>query len=316
MRAFGGGGRTTPLDVRFNKLDLNLLVALDALFTHTNVSRAAEQLNMSQSSMSNALARLRDYFDDELLVQVGRRMELTPRAEVLKDAVKDLLLRVDSTITAQPMFDCATSQRTFTVLTADYVSATLLPRVLSLARREAPQVRFEIRPLLVPQPAHALERGEADLLIIAADYRSLEHPSELAYRDDWQCMVWAEHPTLRASITREQYLAADHLVVHPTVQAQALDSQLLQAAGIARREAVHTFSFTTQPSMVVGTDLVATLHGRLAREAALSLPVRCCPLPLPLPPIEVVIQWHKYRGQDPGLMWLRQVIARAAAELA
>jgi DNA-binding transcriptional LysR family regulator len=88
--------------MRFNKLDLNLLVALDALFRLRSVSRAAEQLHMSQSALSSSLARLREYFDDELLVQVGRQMELTPRAEVLREAVRDVLVRVDTTITAMP----------------------------------------------------------------------------------------------------------------------------------------------------------------------------------------------------------------------
>ena len=88
--------------MRFNKLDLNLLVALDAMLAERSISKAAERLHLSQSAMSNALARLRDYFDDELLVQVGRKLELTPRAETLKESVRDVLVRVDSAILAQP----------------------------------------------------------------------------------------------------------------------------------------------------------------------------------------------------------------------
>src|ERR1700733_5920685 len=99
--------------MRVNKLDLNLLVALDALLTLKNVSRAAERLNVSQSAASNALARLRSYFNDALLVRVGRRMELTPRAEGLQDPLKDVLLRVEATVDSRPQFNAKESNRQF-----------------------------------------------------------------------------------------------------------------------------------------------------------------------------------------------------------
>lgn len=97
--------------MRFKNLDLNLLVALDLLLKERNISRAAEKLHITQSAMSNALARLRDYFGDELLVQVGRRMELTPRAELLREPVRDILVRIESSVTATPRFDPAESDR-------------------------------------------------------------------------------------------------------------------------------------------------------------------------------------------------------------
>src|SRR5205085_11334612 len=99
--------------MRFNKLDLNLLVALDAMLAERNISRDAERMHMSQSAMSNALARLRLYFEDELLVQIGRRMELTPRAEALQDIVRDVLVRVDAGVLTSPSFDFARSDREF-----------------------------------------------------------------------------------------------------------------------------------------------------------------------------------------------------------
>ena len=106
--------------MRLNKLDLNLLVALDAMLTETSITVAAQRLHMSQSAMSNALGRLRDHFQDKLLVQVGRRMEITPRGLVLREAVRDVLMRIDTTIAAQPEFDPAKSEREFTLLVSDY----------------------------------------------------------------------------------------------------------------------------------------------------------------------------------------------------
>ena len=146
--------------MRFNRLDLNLLVALDALLVERSITKAAERLNLSPSATSNALSRLREYFDDELLVQVGRRMEPTPRAQGLQDAVRDVLVRVDSAIAIQPNFDPATSDRVFRIFVSDYTQMVLLPHVLTLADAARCTARFEFLPQ-VSNPVSELERGEA-----------------------------------------------------------------------------------------------------------------------------------------------------------
>ena len=130
--------------MRFNKLDLNLLVALDHLLHLRSVSGAAARMNMTQSAMSNALLRLRDYFDDDLMVKIGRRMELTPRAETLKDAVRDVLVRVEWTIATTSEFDPAQSDRQFNILVSDYTLATLDPASSRLpeARRRSGSTSF------------------------------------------------------------------------------------------------------------------------------------------------------------------------------
>src|SRR5271157_2586424 len=128
--------------MRFNKLDLNLLVALDHLLNLRSVSEAAARMNMTQPAMSNALLRLRGYFDDDLLVKIGRRLELTPRAEALRDAVRDVLVRVEWTIATTADFDPTRSDRQFNVLVSDYTLATLAPKVLTLCRNTESTVRF------------------------------------------------------------------------------------------------------------------------------------------------------------------------------
>ena len=130
--------------MRFKKLDLNLLVALDALLTERNVTRAGERIYLSQSAMSNALSRLRQYFDDELLVPVGGKLELTPRAEVLHEAVKDVLLRIDTTVAAQPEFDPRTSDREFTMFVFPTFLAGMYPCYLEALELPA-GARFAMR---------------------------------------------------------------------------------------------------------------------------------------------------------------------------
>ena len=148
--------------MRFNKLDLNLLVALDALLAERNISRAGERLHLSQPAMSNALARLRSFFGDELLAAQGRQMVLTPRALGLIEPVRDVLMRIDSTITTPPLFDPAQSTRTFVLLLSDFTTAVFIPPLLEALYQQARGIRLELR-TLNDKPAEQLEQGDADL---------------------------------------------------------------------------------------------------------------------------------------------------------
>jgi DNA-binding transcriptional LysR family regulator len=298
--------------MRFNKLDLNLLVALDALLAERNITRAAERLHMSQSAMSNALGRLRDYFDDELLVQVGRKMEPTPRADVLREAVRDVLLRIDTSVAAPPEFDPSTSDREFTLFVSDYSMEVLFSHALELASQQRSKVRFRLLPQIA-QPYRALERGEADLLIIPKAYLSSEHPSDLLFTEEFVCAIWQDSQLARTELTIERYVEAGHVVMQPSETSQpAFEDWFVQRYGISRRNQVLTYSFGAMPFLVVGTELVATVHGRLARRLQPALPIKLVPVPLPMPLLEQSIQWHKYRSKDPGLVWLRSLIQRAA----
>jgi LysR family transcriptional regulator, nod-box dependent transcriptional activator len=301
--------------MRFNKLDLNLLVALDALLTERNITRAAARIHLSQSAMSNALGRLREYLDDELLVQVGRRMEPTPRADVLREAVRDLLLRIGTTVAALPQFDAATSEREFTLLVSDYSMETLIPHALARASRQRSTVRFRLLPQ-VAHPHRALERGEADLLIIPAAYLSPEHPSEVLFKEDFLCAMWRDSQIARGELTTERYVNARHIVMQPTETNQpAFEDWFVKQHGISRKNQVLTYSFGAMAFLVVGTELIATIHTRLARRLQAALPITLAPVPLPMPPLEQTMQWHKYRAQDPGLVWLRTLMQQAAVAM-
>lgn len=295
--------------MRFNKLDLNLLVALDALLTEESISRAAEKIHLSQSAMSNALARLREYFDDELLVQVGRKMELTSRAEGLKDAVRDILVRVDATVAAQPEYVPSQSNRLFRMLVSDYTMMTLMPHVLELAYRQAPGVRFDLRPQ-VSNPQRVLERGEADLLIIPRDFCSTEHPSEMLFEESFCCVLWNESNLTSGDMTAERYMAAGHVVVHPG-DGIALEDSFMQRLGIVRRVEASTFSFLSPAYLVVGTHRIAMMHSRLARQAARSLPITMRSMPVTMPKMEQCVQWHKHRTSDQGIAWVRALLKEA-----
>jgi DNA-binding transcriptional LysR family regulator len=301
--------------MRFNKLDLNLLVVLDALLTERNISRAAEKVHLSQSTLSHSLARLREYFEDELLVQVGRKMELTPRAEALRDPVRDVLVRIGMTIAVEPEFDPAQSDREFSVFVSDYSMEVLMPHLLALAHEQRSKVRFRFLPQTA-KPHRALERGEADMLLIPSGYCSPDHPTETLFQEHFHCVVWSESQLAGGELTIERYQEAGHVVMQPTDSEQpAFESWFVQRYGVSRRIDVTTYTFTSLPALVVGTELIATVHARLARRAAKSLPLTLFAPPLPMPAMEQAIQWHKYRTNDPGLVWLRFLLKHAALRM-
>lgn len=297
--------------MRFIKLDLNLLVALDALLTEGSVTRAAEKVHLGQSAMSNALTRLREYFDDDLLVQVGRKMEPTPRGMALKDPVRDVLIRIESAVIAQPAFDPSQSDREFRLTVSDYTNAVLVPHLLELAHRHSSKVRFQLLPQ-TDNPKRALENGEVDLLITPSQFVSDEHPSELLLSETFCCVIWRDSLLAHGAMTLERYLKQGHVVMEPS-HSQSYETRELEKQGIERRVEVKTFSFATAPRLVVGTSRIATLHRRLAVQAAAELPVAIKPLPMKIPALKQTMQWHKYRTNDLGIMWLRQTLLQAVA---
>ncbi|MDG0024738.1 LysR family transcriptional regulator [Trinickia sp. Y13] len=300
--------------MRFNKLDLNLLVALDALLSEQNISRAAEKIHLSQSAMSNALARLREYFNDELLVQVGRKMEPTPRAEALRNNVRDILVRVEATVTAQPEFLPAQANRLFRLFVSDYTMTTLMPHLFALAYAQAPGIRFELRPQ-VAYPHRLLERGEADILIIPKEYCSTEHPAEVLLEESFCCVVWDRSPLAHGEMTNERYMAAGHVVVQVGEGQTALEDWFMQRLGIVRRVEASTYSFLSPAYLLAGTDRIATMHRRLAEAASRSLPIVLRDVPVAVPTMEQSVQWHKHRTSDPGLTWLRGLLKEAVVEM-
>ncbi len=298
--------------MRFNKLDLNLLVALDVLLKERSVTRAAETLNLSASAVSNALSRLREYFDDELLVQIGRKMELTPRAESLEDSVRDLLLRVDSTLSPPSAFEPAASDRLFRIFASDYTQFVLAPALMTLAARQRSTVRFEFAPQ-VNHPHRFLERGEADLLIIPTGFMSPDHPREVLYQENFVCMVWRHGALAQGELDFDRYIAAEHVVMQPAGgRADAFEGWFLKRYGITRRVAVMTYSFVTLPALLVGTDRIATVHERVARRLVGAWPLEIRPTPTKIEPMEQAMQWHKFRTKDPALAWLRDLLTEAA----
>jgi len=289
--------------------DLNLLVALDALLTERNVTRAGNRLNLSQSAMSGALARLRHQFHDELLVPVGRQMVLTPVAEGLVAPVREILLQIRGTLGSKPQFDPATATRHLSLAVSDYVTEILLADVLRRARCEAPHITFELRPV-GRRAGEDLESGELDFLIAPEGYVSSSQPTDILFEDTYTCVVWSGNTTVGKTMTIEQYLDLGHVVVNVAGNEPPsnYDEQFLRRSNVKRRAEVSVPTFSLAPQLVVGTERIATITTRLAAKCAENLPLRLLPLPIAMPPMVEMLQWHKVHEYDPAHHWFRGLL--------
>jgi LysR family nod box-dependent transcriptional activator len=301
--------------MRFNRLDLNLLVALDALLTDQNITRASERLHLSQSAMSGALSRLREHFQDELLVQVGRRMTRTPLAESLAKPVRDILAQIQATVERRSSFDPATSDRRFSLMVSDYITTVLISHVLARAAREAPGIGFE---LLFPDSSQLeiLDSGEIDFLVTPREYISSDHPSLDLLDETYACVVWDQHPLAAGPVSFDQYVAMGHVVVRfGKSRVPSFDEWFFSRFGVSRRVDVVAQSFNAVPQLLIGTERVATMHRRLALHYQKLMPLRLLPPPIEIPRLTECLQWHKTHQDDGGIVWLRSLIKDVAAGL-
>lgn len=298
--------------MRFNGLDLNLLVALDALLDNPSVSQVALRLNLTQSAVSGALSRLREYFGDELLVRDGRRMILTARAQLLAPSVRGVLMQIRSTIATPTQFDPATTTRRFTIICSDYVAMTLVDRLIAFADREAPGATFHLMPMDL-HTAMVFDRGDVDLLITVETYLSADHPRRHLFEDEAVAICWRGNDRVGPDLTMAQFLEMGHVAAaFGDTQHPSFYEKQLAEIGIVRRLEVLTPSFSLVPFAVAGTRRLAVMHRRHAEFFAASLPLRVLPLPFALAPAVEVAQWHRHRGADAGLEWLLDTLTRLA----
>ncbi|OHC94278.1 MAG: hypothetical protein A3H25_13545 [Sphingomonadales bacterium RIFCSPLOWO2_12_FULL_63_15] len=302
--------------MRFKGLDLNLLVAFDALMVDRSVSRAAQRVNLSQPAMSNALSRLRAYFGDDLLIAHNKRMYPTPFAETLIPQVQAALATMESVVATSRHFDPATSSRTFRVMTSDYIAtAVLFPMITRLASA-APGVRVE---LLLPSQRRIelLDNGNIDLLITLEAYLTPELPSDFLLEDRYWLVGRADHPALVEGITLETMQAYEHVMV--AIGEERLPSfgdAYLDRIGIQRRVAMTAPNFAMLPWLLQETDWLTLMQGRLAHLMQRNFAIRIVPPPVPIPPLVEMAQYHVTRSNDPGLRWLIDTIRAQAADTA
>jgi LysR family transcriptional regulator, nod-box dependent transcriptional activator len=298
-------------------VDLNLLVVLDALLAERSVSKAGRRIGLSQSAMSAALARLRVVFRDPLLVRAGRSLALTQGAEELIIPIREILGRVEQTISDRPQFNPGTASRSFSISASDYATLVLLVPLVRRLVVEAPNVTIHILPRF-RDVAQVLKTGQADMVIEPRElFADLKFPSQALFSDRWLCAVDAKNPHVRNNrLTMKQYLQLPHLVYSIGTDRQLnLADQHVGQLGVRRRIDVTVESFLLVPFLLEGTQMVSLILERAARRLAGTTKVCILKPPLRLPDIHEALYWHPRHNSDPGHRWLRERLAAIAAEL-
>lgn len=297
-------------------VDLNLLVAFDALLAERSVTRAANRLGLSQPGMSNALARLRKLFADPLLVREGMTLVPTPRAESLAEPVRAALALIQQALGQRSGFNPATDHATFTLSCSDYSLLMLIGPLVRRLAAEAPAVTIQVLPRS-PDAAGLLRSGAADLVIEPAEIMpDAALASQRLFADRWLCCVWEGSTQVGEHMTMDTYLRLGHLVYSMgRGQPASIADQHLTRARVPRRIEFTVESFLLAPFLLQGTDLVTLVPERAGPHLRRTAAVRFLEPPVELPPITEMLWWHPRHTADPAHTWIRSRIAEIAAEL-
>lgn len=293
-------------------LDLNLLVALDALLEQRSVTRAAEQVGLSQPALSAQLGRLRRHFNDDLLAREGNQYRLTPLAIQLRERTRSALSGVERVFAAEPDFDPASTSREFSVVLSDYCIAILGTQIAALLAAEAPGARLRLTPNTPQMVDTAATLVNVDLFLLPHGFIT-DLPYRDLYRDDWVCLVSSKNDEIGERITVGQLETMPWVVCYHSPTASTLAARQMRALGIEPHVQVVTETFLTVPGLVAGTNRVALLQRRLAEKIPKGFGVRALPCPFEVSPLAEAMWWHPMYNNVPDHLYLRDLVVRAAA---
>ncbi|MGX1163665.1 LysR family transcriptional regulator [Arthrobacter sp. SLBN-100] len=282
-------------------VDLNLLVALEALLNERNVTRAGEQLGVSQSAMSNTLGRLRRLLDDDILIRVGREWQVTPRAASLQEPLSRMLAITREEVLGHLPFDAASSRRRFRIATANAAAVLLVAPLVTRLMREAPGVVIQIEP--IGQPRNELVERQGIDLVLLPDTYGITHPNQQVLSLEWTCVVDRDHPFVGYRFDADSFKKFPHVVYEHHGMATNAHSSII-AAGLGNDQVI-VDDFVVIPFLIRRNSLVGLLQDKLAEEFTRDGNFRTVAPPLELPSVRMHMYWHARNDKDPGNRWLR-----------
>ncbi|MFT5085001.1 MAG: DNA-binding transcriptional LysR family regulator [Lentisphaeria bacterium] len=303
-------------------IDLNLLVALNILLKEKSVTQAADHLGITQPAMSNALKRLRTQFDDPLLVRTSEGMKATERAMELEPQVSELILHVERVIQPTQEFIPLESDRFFRIAVSDYAESTLIPGLLTILRKEAPNVSLDI---MTPSDVsfQDMERGHIDFVINRFDDLPDSFHQTTLWRDSFTCMFCVSNP-IKEKFNLENYLKAKHVWVSKTgmgvgvgvnpedVQRLGWVDAALDDRGLKRNITVFTRHYQAAMLMAQQKDLVLTIPSRATKLQHDNPNIIFAPPPFDIPDIELTMAWSPLLHNNPAHRWMRRRVADVA----
>ncbi len=296
-------------------LDLNLLLVFDAVYNQRSISKAAQVLSLSQPTVSNALARLRQRLGDPLFERGAGGMQPTPRARVLAEPIRAALGVLERGLRGTEVFDYANADREFVVAVEDYGETVVLPRFVDWLGKVSPHVRIRIRAEPAAQLRNELRDGSVDL---ALDYFALAgtgYRSLCVLTETLLTLVRRGHPAVRDRLSLDAYLGLRHVVLSQRSSAPPMIDLALAKRGRERRIAVTVPHFLSMPALVQNSDLVCTLPRRMAEHYAQRFGLRAHAVPLRMPKFPVYLIWHESVEGDAGHRWFRDQLVAFCAKL-
>jgi LysR family nod box-dependent transcriptional activator len=298
-----------------SRLDLNLLVALDALLSERSVTRAADNLGLSQPALSASLSRLRIHFDDPILVREGNNYVLSPLALRLADQTAVALESARRVFAAHADWDASEATREFTIYGSDYSFVTVGQRVSALAAERAPGVTFRFNlhnPQFVEDVSHRLRTADG-VLIPHGPVDGL--PFVDLFSDGWVAVVADDNPDVGEGITMDVAAASPWVFTYQSQAAFTPAGRQLHELGIEPRIDVIVEGFLAMPAFIAGTRRLGLLQARLAPYVALHPGVRVVAPPFEPTPVRNALWWHPVHNRDPEHIWMRSLFAEAGREL-
>lgn len=307
------------------RVDLNLLVYLDVLLRECNVTRAAEELGISQPAMSNSLRRLRDLFGDPILVRTSDGMTPTDRALELQPMVRKVLSAAEQAILPKTEFEPMESNRIFRIMASDYTESTLLPVLLRQLRKQAPNIRLDI---MTPSDVsfHDVERGKVDMVINRFDSLPQSFHQVHLWDDSFSCVMSANNP-VKDRWSLESYLSSKHIWVSKTgmgvgvgmtpddVQRLGWVDEALSKQGVKRDISLFTRHYQVALLLAEQDDLIVTIPSMSAKSIANSDKVVILDPPFEIERMRLKMVWSPLLQHDPGHRWLRQLIKSVSLEI-
>ncbi|MEM7068631.1 MAG: LysR family transcriptional regulator [Pseudomonadota bacterium] len=297
------------MDLR--KIDLNLLVVLNVLLEELHISNSASRLNLSQPAMSRALARLREMFDDPLIVRVSKGYRRTPRGESLVNPVQFILDNIQSTLTERE-FDPEVYQREFAICTLDYGEAVLVPKIMERLMADAPGIKLKITHRRIYSIAEVLD-GSADILLGTIPESPPKHcVVQPLYDDRFVCVVHKQHPLANRTMTLNDYVSYPHSIIHTGESPGTSIDVALEQLNLRRNIVKSSPHFVASILSVGRTDVIQTIPHRLADMVVQYSDLVVKELPIEVGPVKIGQMWHMRNLKDQAHIWFREVVKAAA----
>jgi DNA-binding transcriptional LysR family regulator len=310
----------------FKTLDLNLLRVFDVIMSEQSLTRAAAKLSLTQPAVSNALRRLRDHLDDDLLVRAGPRLMPTSQAKWLWPQIREALSQLEKAIAPDP-FNAQQSTTPFILTMADATAAELIPALSKIFELEAPKASLRVIPLTTRDPRKLLMEHAAHIAVghfpgVLADLTAKAQSDELVMFDyfrlfegEYVCVMRRDHPLSTRPLDLEAFCQARHMLVSFSGRPFGFVDEALASLGRHRKVAVTVNQFSTAGRVVLNSNLLTVLPKHFVRVAGLAEQLCIKPIPLRLQPVHVDLLWFKQAFSDQAHEWLRSVLVRAAKEV-